>query len=96
MDLAFADRIDTDLDGLFVVDPAPIGEPVLGRALVCIVDDRGRRPIERWVGTFAEDYESVRSMLIEKPAARGNALRGRDDALPVLVRITIETRAASG
>ena len=33
MDLALADRIDTDLDGLFVVDPAPTGEPVLKRAL---------------------------------------------------------------
>ena len=77
MDLALADRIDTDLDGLFVVDPAPIGEPVLDRALASIVDDGGRRPIDRWVVVFAEDYESVRSILIEKLAAPDRAARAR-------------------
>ena len=76
MDLAFADGIDTDLDGLFVVDPAPTGEPVLDRALACIVDDGERRPIDRRVGVFAEDYESVRPMLIEGLAKRVQRSRG--------------------
>ena len=210
MDLALADGIDTDLDGLFVVDPAPIGEPVLERALstfrsntiaarcrgcpilarcrpsfphltpalsspfpcslsriarscarfrriarscarfratrsfhsimcparvdarryralrregeerekgqcrflspssweegaggggcrssrgdlvwsdnalACIVDDGERRPIDRWVGVFAEDRESVRPLLIEGLAKRGIVLRGRDGALLVM------------
>ena len=96
MDLAFADRIDTDLDGLLCRGPCTDRGTRSRRALASIVDDGGRRPIDRWVVVFAEDYESVRSMLIEKLAARGIVLRGRDDALPVLVRTTIETRAASG
>ena len=39
MDLALADRIDTDLDGLFVVDSAPLQEPALDRALAQIAAD---------------------------------------------------------
>ena len=84
MDLALVDRIDTDLDGLFVVEPAPLGEPVLDRALARIVEDGERRPIDRWLGVFAEDYESVRLLLIERLAERGIVLRGRDGSLLVM------------
>ena len=44
MDLALADRIDTDLDGLFVVDSAPLQEPALDRALAQIAADGRHRP----------------------------------------------------
>ena len=53
-------------------------------ALACIVDDGERRPIDRWVGMFAEDHESLRPLLIERLAKRGILLRGGDGALLVM------------
>ena len=84
MDLALDDRIDTDLDGLFVVDTAPLEEPVLDRALARIAADGGHRPIDHWVGVFAEDYEAVSPLLTDRLAERGIVMRGLGGALLVM------------
>ena len=44
MDLAFSDRIDTDLHQLHVVDSTPLGEPVLDPALARVVGEKERQP----------------------------------------------------
>lgn len=84
MDLALADRIDTDIDGLFVVDATRLGEPVLDRALARIHSDGTYQPIEYWVGVFADDYQAVRSMVVDRLAARKIVTRGRDGMLLVM------------
>ena len=84
MDLALADRIDTDLDGLFVVDSAPLQEPVLDRALAQIAADGRHRPIDHWVEVFADDYHAILSMLVDRLVARGIVIRGRDGMLLVM------------
>ena len=84
MDLALNDRIDTDLDGLFVVDSAPLQEPALDRALAQIAADGRHRPIDHWVEVFADDYHAILSMLVDRLVARGIVIRGRDGMLLVM------------
>ena len=84
MDLALANRIDTDLEGLFVVNPEPLQEPVLDPALARIVDDGERRPIDHWIARFAADHDSFRQLLAERLAGRGILLRGRNGLLLVV------------
>lgn len=84
MDLALADRVDTDLDGLFVVDPTPLGEPVPDRALARIHAAGTYRPIDHWVGVFADDYQAIRAMVVERLAVRKIVMRGRDGMLLVM------------
>ena len=52
MDLALENRIDTDPQDLFVLDPTPSPGHVLAR----IVEEREPRPIAHWIGVFARDY----------------------------------------
>ena len=84
MDLALADRIDTDLDGLFVVDSTRLQEPVLDRALARIAADGRHRPIDHWVEVFADDYHAIRSMLVDRLVARRIVVRCRDGMLLVM------------
>ncbi len=84
MDLALADRIDTDLEGLFVVNAEPVGEAVLDRALAKVAAGGEHRSIDHWVNVFADDYHAIRSMLIDRLAERKIVLRGRDGMLLVM------------
>lgn len=80
MELALHDRIDTDLHQLFVVNAAPLGEPVLDDALARIVADGGNRPTSHWVGIFAEDYDSLQPRLLGRLVERG-ILERREERL---------------
>ena len=71
MELALNDRIDTDLRQLVVVNPAPLGEPVLDHALARIAEDGRSRPAGHWVGVFAEEYDTVQPQLLERLVTRG-------------------------
>ena len=81
MELALNDRIDTDVHQLFVVDPSPLGEPVLDRSLARIVDDGGNRPTGHWVGVFAEEYDSLQRQLLDRLVARGILARHEERLL---------------
>ena len=80
MELALHDRIDTDLRQLVVVNPTPLGEPALDRALARIAADGESRPTNHWVGVFAEEYDTLRPELLDRLVARG-ILAWRDDRL---------------
>lgn len=80
MELALHDRVDTDLHQLVVIDPAPLGEPMLDLALSRIVEDGENRPTGHWVRVFGDDYESVQPQLIGRLVERG-ILEWREDRL---------------
>ena len=84
MDLALADRIDTDLDHLFLVNPEPAGEPVLDHALTRIRGDGQRRPVDHWVDVFTRDHEAVRSRIDDRLVERGIVSRDRHGRLLVM------------
>lgn len=55
LDLAFAGRIDTDLQGLVVVDRTPTGEPSLDRVLTRITERRSGADARRWIRELSSD-----------------------------------------
>ena len=71
MDLAFENRIDTDLHRLIVIDSAPLGEPVLDDVLARIAADEEERQTGHWVELFAGDYETLQPLLLDRLVARG-------------------------
>ncbi len=81
MDLAFGNRIDTDPEALFVVNPAPLGEPVQDSVLARIAADGEQRTTDHWVQLFADDYETLQPQLLDCLVARGILLRGPYDRL---------------
>ena len=84
MDLAINDRIDTDLERLVVVNPAPLHVPVLDQALERIAKDPEPRPTGHWVEAFAEEYEAVRHRLVDRLVARRVVVRRKFDQLLVM------------
>ena len=65
-DLAFAGRIDTDLESLSLVDPAPLGDELLDPALAEIAADAGSGK-----GKGAKNRSRTVAWWIEKTTARG-------------------------
>ena len=59
MDLAFADRIDTDPATLFVVDRTPTGNPVLDRVLAKIERTEETMDARSWIGALSEKEAQV-------------------------------------
>ena len=84
MDLALNDRIDTDPQELFVVNPEPLGEPVLDRALELIATENGNCSTDRWVHALGSDRDGVLERLIERLVERRVVIRDRYDRLLVL------------
>ena len=71
MDLAFENRIDTDLHRLMVISAASFGEPILDHVLSRIVADQEERETGYWVDLFAADYEALQPRLLDRLVARG-------------------------
>lgn len=83
-DLALAGRIDTDLDSLFLLDPAPMGEPVADRVLARIAADARRRTVDHWLSAVGEDIGTLRSGLMDRLGERGIILRGPQDRIWII------------
>lgn len=79
MDLAFANRIDTDLETLVVVDPAPTGNPMLDRILAKIAARADTVDAQTWVMRLSrEDAAALREQALESLVERG-ILERRDE-----------------
>lgn len=79
MDLAFANRIDTDPEKLVVLDAQPTGDPLLDGVLARIVESDDTRSVAHWVETAARhEAKSVREAALEKLIERG-ILERRDE-----------------
>ena len=79
MDLAFANRIDTDPEKLVVLDTQPTGNPLLDGVLARIVESDETRSVAHWVETVARhDAKSAREGALEKLIERG-ILERRDE-----------------
>ena len=89
MELAINNRIDTDLEGLFVVSPEPMSEPLLDIVLDQILADPKKRPIRYWVRVFASGAEGIVSRLTESLVERGILLRRRNRLLRFIGDYTI-------
>ena len=84
MDLALENRIDTDPEELFMIDPAPVGEPALDDALARIAVEDAGRTIDYWVDLLASDSDRAREQLVDRLISRGILFRGAYDRLWVM------------
>ncbi len=71
MDLALANRIDTDLDSLTLIDPTPMDDDLLDPALALIVASGERHTPRYWVETIANDAVNIRETALARLVQRG-------------------------
>ena len=73
MDLAFANRIDTDPEQLMVIDRAPTGNPMLDRVLERVADCAETRNTKAWLATFsaAAEAATIRELALASLVERG-------------------------
>ena len=81
MDLALENRIDTDPQDLFVLDPTPSPGHPQAHVLARIVEEREPRPIAHWIGVFARDYQALHALLIAQLVQRRILIRQRSGRL---------------
>ncbi len=72
MDLAFANRIDTDLEHLTCLDTTPTGNPILDQALAHIADSSQPKDTRGWIETLAgQDTTEIRQQALASLIERG-------------------------
>ena len=59
LELAFQNRIDTDLTHLTLINPKPTGQAMLDPLLERIVAAKDKKDAKYWVGVFAAEGEEV-------------------------------------
>lgn len=81
MDLALADRIDTDRWKLFVTSAEPVGDPLLDPTLAAIVASPERHEPRHWVEAASKNAAAIRQGALDRLVARGILERRRDRLL---------------
>ena len=77
MDLAFANRIDTDPEQLMVIDSTPTGDALLDRTLARIAGEQAAADSRAWIETLSADEASadqaatIRAIALAKLVERG-------------------------
>lgn len=71
MDLAFENRIDTDLDKLFIVNPAPVGNSLLDPTLVLINQHAGEEGIKFWIRKVSANASELKDLALKRLVSRG-------------------------
>ncbi len=71
MDLALENRIDTDLEQLVLVDPAPVGDDLLDPVLKSVAESEQAHEAEYWVRRIAEDGDRIRSAALARLVEAG-------------------------
>ena len=74
MELALAGRLDSDPDRVFVVNPAPLGDPLLDAVLARIAARAPPQDSRQWMAELAGGAPTLRTALLDRLVARG-ALR---------------------
>jgi hypothetical protein len=71
MELALANRVDTDTKQLYVADPTPTGDQLADQVLARIAAEPTRRDSRFWIETLARDSERFREHLLNRLVERG-------------------------
>lgn len=72
MELAFADRLDTDLERVMIVDRAPTGNPLLDRVLERIAGDEETKNTKAWIETLSvEETAAIQEHALASLVERG-------------------------
>ena len=71
LELAFQNRIDTDLKHLTLVEAKPLGDPMLDPILQEIVRAKDKKDAKYWVGMISSEGEKLRDAALAKLVSRG-------------------------
>ena len=71
MDLALENRIDSDQHHLFLVDPTPLGDPLLDPTLADIAQHREIKNLRDWVERVSKRGDSLRTATLARLVRRG-------------------------
>ena len=87
MELGFANRIDTDLERLTVVDPVPTGNPLLDDVLERIAGRKEATSTREWVETLSADATAtIQEQALASLVERGILKREQKRLLPETVQ----------
>lgn len=78
MELAQANRIDTDTEKFFLVDAEPTGDALLDPTLKRIAETAGERTARFWVERISAEAERIREGALESLVSRGILSREED------------------
>lgn len=71
MELALANRIDTDLHTLMVINPESVGDPLMDDILERLQADSARRTASQWLNEIAWQGEKLRERVLQQLVAKG-------------------------
>ena len=71
MDLALENRIDNDQHRLILVDPTPLGDPLLDPTLADIAKNPAETDLRNWVERIAKQGDSLRTEVLAQLVKRG-------------------------
>ena len=71
MDLALADRVDTDMEQLILVDSTPTGDDILDPTLADIAGANEVRSADFWVERVAERADEIKDAALDRLVAKG-------------------------
>jgi hypothetical protein len=83
LELALAERFDVRDGRIVVVDPSPLGDPVLDDALRRVAGDKKDRKVRDWVQKLSE---KLRERLLDDLVATGVLTREKDRVLGIFPR----------
>lgn len=71
MDLAIRDRVDSDLEHLFVADSSPTGEAILDPTLAAIGAAGEAKSAQDWVTNISANGDAIRRSALDRLVERG-------------------------
>ena len=91
MDLALENRIDTDLDHLFLVDATPLEDDLLDPTLADIARDTDTRDANYWLAQTAKRGDEIRDKALARLINRG-ILESQSEDIFLLSRLVSRSR----
>ena len=87
MELALVNRIDTDLERLTVIDPAPTGNVLLDHVLKRIADGEEANDVRDWINTLSEEETAaIQEQALGSLVGHGILKREEKRLLPEIFR----------
>ena len=91
MDLALENRIDTDLDHLFLADATPLEDDLLDPTLADIARDTNTRDTNYWITQIAKRGDEIRDKALTRLINRG-ILEAESEDIFLLTRLVSRSR----
>ncbi len=71
MELALANRIDTDLHALMVINPEPVGDPLIDDILERLKTDSSKLTVSQWLNEVAWQTKNLRERVLQQLVDKG-------------------------